>query len=75
MWLAGKKALITGSSSGIGFGVARAFVRAGAVVVVTSERPLPELPEMADMIDGRTAHYVQADMTQEGEPARLADEA
>ncbi|WP_020469213.1 SDR family NAD(P)-dependent oxidoreductase [Zavarzinella formosa] len=75
MWLAGKKALITGSSSGIGLGAAQAFVRAGAAVVVTSERPLSDLPEIASLTDGGNAHYVQADMTKEGEPARLVDKA
>lgn len=75
MWLAGKKMLITGSSSGIGLGVARACVQAGASVVVTSERPLADLPDVHSFADGRRAHYVQANVMTDGEPKRLVDEA
>src|SRR4051812_15250656 len=38
--LSGKRALVTGSSQGIGPGVARAFAANGAAVVLTSEKPL-----------------------------------
>ena len=75
MLLANKKALITGSSSGIGLGVARAFVNAGAEVVVSSERPLADLPEVAGLINTGKARYLQADMTVDGEPARLVEAA
>ncbi len=75
MWLAGKKALITGSTSGIGAGVAHACVKAGATVVVTSERPIVDLPHIRAFADGKQAHYVQADLKTEGEPSRLVDEA
>src|SRR5438477_12080984 len=73
--LHGKKALITGSSRGIGLGVAEAFIRNGAAVVLSSERPIADCPEAADVIRKPGACYVQADMTQPGEPERLVDEA
>lgn len=63
--LPGKTALVTGSSQGIGLAVARAFVAAGAKVVLTSERP----EESVQLPPG--AHYVQADLTRDGEPERL----
>ena len=75
MLLVNKKALITGSSSGIGLGVARAFVSAGAEVIVSSERPLADLPEVAGLINTGKARYLQADMTVDGEPARLVEAA
>ncbi len=75
MWLAGKKALITGSTSGIGLGVAHACVEAGAAVVVTSERPIVDLPDISAFADGKHAHYLQADLKTDGEPARLVDAA
>jgi NAD(P)-dependent dehydrogenase (short-subunit alcohol dehydrogenase family) len=67
--LAGKTALITGSSSGIGLGVARSFVAHGAKVVTTSERPRAEVPA----VDG--AFYIQADLLRDGEAERLVAEA
>jgi len=67
--LAGKTALITGSSSGIGLGVARSFVAHGAKVVTTSERPRAEVPA----VDGTV--YIQADLLRDGEAERLVAES
>jgi glucose 1-dehydrogenase len=63
--LPNKTALVTGSSQGIGLAVAKAFVAAGAKVVLTSERPESEVSLPPD------SHYIQADLAREGEPERL----
>ena len=74
--LNGKTALITGSSQGIGLGVAQAFAAAGAAVVFTSERPLASLREVQRLLsDFPRTRYLQANLLSSGEPERLADEA
>ena len=73
--LTGKTALITGSSSGIGLGVARAFVAAGARVVLSSERPRASVPEIGPVLAMPGTHYIEADLTRDGEPERLAGAA
>lgn len=74
--LNGKTALITGSSQGIGLGVAQAFAAARAAVVLTSERPLATLREVQRLLsDYPRTRYIQADLLSTGEPERLADEA
>ncbi len=66
--LHGKKALVTGSSQGIGLAVGRAFAAHGARVVFTAERPCEfELPP--------DCHYIVADLTRDGEAERLVAEA
>lgn len=74
--LHGKTALVTGSSSGIGLGVAQAFAASGAAVVLTSERPLSSLREVQRLLsDYPAARYVQADLLTDGEPERLVAES
>ncbi|MBU2982369.1 3-hydroxybutyrate dehydrogenase [Lentibacter algarum] len=66
MTLAGKTAIITGSNSGIGLGVAWEMARAGADVVLNSFTDTPEDHAIADAISketGTTARYIQADMS------------
>lgn len=75
MLLSGKKALVTGSSRGIGLGVAGAFARHGASVVLSSERPADDCPEAAELLKRPGVHYVQADMAGPGEPERLVGAA
>ena len=63
--LAGKTAIVTGSNSGIGLGVARELARAGADVVLNSYTDTEEDHALAREIaeeTGVSARYVQADM-------------
>ncbi len=70
----GKTALITGSSSGIGLAVARAFVQKGARVVLTSDRPLASCPGVQELLRQPGVHYLEADLTRDGEPELLVAE-
>jgi NAD(P)-dependent dehydrogenase (short-subunit alcohol dehydrogenase family) len=74
--LSGKSALVTGSSQGIGLGVAQAFAASGAKVVVTSEKPLEKCPDVRRLLsDYEHTRYVRADLLRDGEPERLVAEA
>ena len=64
--LAGKQAVITGSNSGIGLGVARELAKAGANVILNSFTDREEDHALAAEIAaeyGVTARYIQADMS------------
>ncbi|HRO11512.1 3-hydroxybutyrate dehydrogenase [Amaricoccus sp.] len=72
MSLKGKVAVVTGSNSGIGLGVAEALAAAGADVVLNSFTDAPEDHALAEGIAGRTgvrAIYLKADMAS-GEACR-----
>ncbi|MBM3492171.1 MAG: SDR family oxidoreductase [Alphaproteobacteria bacterium] len=77
--LAGSRALVTGSSSGIGAGVARAFAAAGADVVINY--PTAAQADQAAAVKhdiethGRRCLAVEADVSQEAEVQRLFDAA
>lgn len=73
--LQNKNALITGSSRGIGLGVARAFAQQGARAVLTSERPRREIPEAEETLALPGTFYIQADLSRDGEAERLVAEA
>jgi NAD(P)-dependent dehydrogenase (short-subunit alcohol dehydrogenase family) len=70
-----KVAIVTGSSRGIGRGIARRFAREGAKVVVCG-RAADTVKESADEIrqDGGTVHEIICDVTVEDDVARLFDE-
>ena len=64
--LAGKVALVTGSTSGIGLGIARALAAAGANVVLNGFGPTDEIARTIDAIEvdhGVKTSYSAADMT------------
>lgn len=64
--LAGKVALVTGSTSGIGLGIARALSAAGASVVLNGFGDADEIAQTKDAIEadyGAKVDYSAADMT------------
>ena len=78
MSLTGKTAVITGSNSGIGLGVARELARAGANVVLNSFTDRDEDHALAAEIAaefGVDAKYVQADMSNGDECRALIEQA
>ncbi len=78
MSLAGKTAVVTGSNSGIGLGIARELARAGADVVLNSFTDAPEDHELAAGIAqefGVNARYLKADMSKAEECRALVEQA
>ena len=76
--LTGKTAVITGSNSGIGLGVAKKLARAGADVVLNSYTNNEEDHALAQSIadeTGVSAKYIQADMSKADECRKLIVEA
>ncbi|WP_420567362.1 3-hydroxybutyrate dehydrogenase [Thalassovita sp.] len=78
MTLTGKTAVITGSNSGIGLGVARELARAGANVVLNSFTDRDEDHALAAEIAkefGVEARYIKADMSKADECRALVETA
>ncbi|MEM6340260.1 MAG: 3-hydroxybutyrate dehydrogenase [Pseudomonadota bacterium] len=76
--LAGKTAVITGSNSGIGLGVAWELARAGADVVLNSFTDTEEDHALAREISeetGTKARYIQADMSKDDQCRALVEKA
>lgn len=76
--LSGKTAVVTGSTSGIGLGIARALAEAGADVVLNSFSNSDEDHALAEQVareTGRTARYIQADMSRADECRALIGKA
>jgi NAD(P)-dependent dehydrogenase (short-subunit alcohol dehydrogenase family) len=73
MKLAGKVALVTGASSGIGRASALALAEAGADVVVNGQSHMQQAEEVAHQIEamGRKAMAVQADVSKPTDVDRL----
>lgn len=76
--LSGKTAVITGSNSGIGLGIARELARAGADVVLNSYTDRDEdhalAAEVAQEFDV-TARYIKADLSKGDEARALIEKA
>ena len=69
MSLNGKTAIVTGSNSGIGLGVATVLAQRGADVVLNSFSDSPEDHAIAEKLAARTGQrviYIQADMSDAG---------
>ena len=65
-FLAGKTAIVTGSNSGIGLGIAQRLAKAGADIVLNSFTDRPEDHDLAATLaadHGVEARYIQADMS------------
>jgi 3-hydroxybutyrate dehydrogenase len=78
MSLSGKTAVITGSNSGIGLGVARALAGAGANVVLNSFTDREEDHALAESLAqefGVTARYIKGDMSKGKECRALIEKA
>lgn len=78
MTLQGKTAVITGSNSGIGLGIAIEMAKVGADVVINSFTDRPEDHALAAKIaadHGVSARYIQADMSKGAECRALIEQA
>ncbi len=78
MVLKGKTAVVTGSNSGIGLGVAREIARAGADVVLNSFSDTSDDHTLAETMSqefGVTVRYIQADMSDGAQCRALIEKA
>ena len=78
MSLQGKTAVITGSNSGIGLGIARSLAEAGADIVINSYTDSDEDHALAREIGdafGVTARYIKADLGKGAEARALIEKA
>ncbi len=82
MTLSGKTAIVTGSNSGIGLGVAIELARAGASVVINSFTDRKEDHALAEELQrdhaatsGATVRYIKADMSDGAECRALIEKA
>ncbi|MFZ5708198.1 MAG: 3-hydroxybutyrate dehydrogenase [Pseudomonadota bacterium] len=78
MLLTGKTAIVTGSNSGIGLGIAEALAAAGAEVVINSFTDRPEDHALAKRIGsehGVRVRYIRADLARPDEARALVAEA
>tara|TARA_R110000787_G_scaffold122880_7_gene233764 strand:+ start:167 stop:952 length:786 start_codon:yes stop_codon:yes gene_type:complete len=76
--LSGKTAVITGSNSGIGLGIAHQLAQAGANIVLNSFTDNKEdhaLAKEIARVTGVEARYIQADMSKGDECRKLIEEA
>lgn len=76
--LLGKTAVITGSNSGIGLGIARELAKAGANVVLNSYTDTEEDHALAAEItkdSGHEARYIQADLSNGDDARKLVESA
>lgn len=72
MKLKGKKALITGGAKGIGRGVAEAYLREGASVLICGRNEINLKSACNELSDAGDIDYVVADIANKGEAALLA---
>jgi NAD(P)-dependent dehydrogenase (short-subunit alcohol dehydrogenase family) len=71
----GKVAFVTGGASGIGLGIAKALLGAGANVVIADIRQDHLDAAVKELNAGKRVHAIQLDVTNREQYARVADEA
>ena len=71
---AGRAVIVTGGARGVGAGIARAFLEAGAQVLACGRTEPTEVAQLPDA-DGRTAAYTRADVRDPAQAQRLVSEA
>ncbi len=74
MKLAGRVALVTGGTRGIGRGIAAAFLAEGARVVINGRSPEKGAATLAELGAGERAQFVAADVRSQREVEGLVDE-
>ena len=78
MQLSGKRAIVTGSTSGIGLGIAKELARAGAAVVLNSFSDTDEDHAIASQLaeeTGADVRYIAADMSKPAACRALVEKA
>jgi 3-hydroxybutyrate dehydrogenase len=78
MQLSGKRAIVTGSNSGIGLGIARELARAGASLVLNSFSDTADDHALAAALAaefGVSVRYIRADMSKPAECRALIEQA
>src|SRR5690242_1417475 len=75
--LAGRVALVTGGSKGLGLAMARGFAEAGADIIISSRHENELQAAVAKIKDGTgvRAEYIVADMTERKDVAKLCETA
>jgi 3-hydroxybutyrate dehydrogenase len=76
--LAGKSAIVTGSTSGIGLGIARAFAGAGMNVMLNGFGDAPEIERLRQGLEaefGVSAAFSAADMSKPADVAAMVEDA
>ena len=68
---AGKVAIVTGGSQGVGFGISRAFLQQGAAVVSCARRPFDHCPAATSEEEQSRSMHVQADVRNDDDVDRI----